>query len=58
MSTYTTKFEKWFKKGIDNGWITDITCDTHEGPLLTEAEIEEFDKGGDPCVPIVRITID
>ena len=58
MLTYTNKFEKWFQKGLKNGWITDIVCDTHDGLPLTDEEYKEFDEGGDPCVPVVRILID
>ena len=52
------KFEKWLDKGIKNKWITEVVCDTHEGPELTEEEAKEFDEGGDPCIPVIRVFFD
>ena len=51
------EFEIWFQNGIDRGWISDVFCDTHEGPPLTEEEAKEWDEGGDPCSFQVRINM-
>lgn len=48
-------FVDWVNYGVEQGWCTPIHCDTHEGPMLTEDEAAEFDEGGDPCYPVVRI---
>lgn len=45
----------WLKAGIENGWITDPYCDTHDGVLMTEAEQESFDEGDDPCIHSTRL---
>ncbi len=39
----------WMKIGQDNGWILEVFCDTHDGPPLTDEEMQEWDDGGDPC---------
>ena len=39
----------WMKIGQDNGWISEVFCDTHDGPPLTDEEMQEWDDGGDPC---------
>lgn len=49
------EFEIWFQNGIERGWISDVFCDTHEGPPLTEEEAQEWDEGGDPCSFHVKI---
>lgn len=56
--SYDKKLAKWLQKGIKKGWISDVDCSTHDGPDMTEEELEEFDKGFDPCIPIVRLWID
>lgn len=47
--------DEWIKYGVDKGYASDATCETHNGPELTEEEEKEFDEGGDPCVPILRL---
>ncbi len=42
-------FDDWMKFGYQNGWISDVFCNTHDGPPLTEEEDQEWDQGGDPC---------
>lgn len=42
-------FDEWLKFGYDKGWTSDVFCDTHEGPPLTDEESEEWENGGDPC---------
>jgi hypothetical protein len=49
------EFEIWLKNGYDRGWVSDVFCDTHEGPPLTEEESQEWDEGGDPCSFHVKI---
>lgn len=48
-------FVDWVNYGVEQGWCTPIYCDTHEGPQLTEEEAAEWDEGGDPCLPVMRI---
>jgi hypothetical protein len=46
---------EWLQKGIDNGWVTDGFCFTHDGdPYMTAEEEQEWEEGGDPCAPVVK----
>lgn len=47
--------DEWIQYGFDRGFCSPSSCETHEGPELTEDEIEEFSQGYDPCVHIVRL---
>lgn len=49
------KFLAWLALGQKNGWIDEVYCGMHDGPELTDAEIERFDKGTVPCVAVVRL---
>jgi hypothetical protein len=48
-------FEEWVQYGVDKNWSTEIYCDTHDAPRITVEEGNEFDEGGDPCLPVIRI---
>lgn len=48
-------FEQWLKEGYDNGWVGAPVCHTHDGFPLSEAELSEFDEGGDPCMHMLRL---
>lgn len=48
-------FEEWVLYGVNRGYCTDVSCYTHDGFILTEEENAEFDEGGDPCVPVLRV---
>jgi len=50
-------FDKWLQMGIDNGWISEGVCATHDILPMTEEEEHDFDDGGDPCIPAVRVYI-
>jgi hypothetical protein len=45
----------WLDIGINAGWISNVVCATHDGIPDTPEEQAEWDEGGDPCQPIVRI---
>lgn len=45
----------WYEYGIKMKWVGPVTCDTHEGFGLTEAEEQEFEHGGDPCIRAMRV---
>lgn len=46
----------WLQVGIDNGWVTEPFCHTHDGdPYMTEEEEQEWEEGGDPCMPVVKL---
>jgi len=48
-------FESYIKYGYDKGWISDVFCNTHEGPPFDEDEMEEWEEGGDPCSFHVKV---
>lgn len=53
--TEDEEFFDWIQHGVQRGWISDVVCDTHQGPDMTDEELEEFDEGQDPCIRIVRV---
>jgi len=30
------EFEIWLKNGYDRGWISDVFCETHDGPPMSD----------------------
>jgi len=50
------EFLIWFNNGVERGWISDMFCNTHDGPpIISEEEDKEWNEGGDPCQFCVRI---
>jgi hypothetical protein len=45
----------WLELGIKSGFCTEVVCETHDGATMTSEERDEFEDGGDPCVPVVRL---
>lgn len=57
ISEDTTVWE-WMEFGIQKGWVTEPFCNTHDGdPYMTEEEEEEWEQGGDPCMPVFKILV-
>jgi hypothetical protein len=48
-------FKEWLQQGIDQGWVSEIDCVTHNFVSVTKEEDEEFTEGFDPCVAGIRI---
>ena len=50
------EFWQWFQKGVDNDWITDTFCLTHDAGYeqMTDEERQEWEDGGDPCCHVVK----
>lgn len=49
-------FNEWYQMGIEKGWITPGFCFTHDGdPYMNEEEAKEWEDGGDPCCPVVKV---
>lgn len=47
---------EWLEYGIEKGFCSKLVCSTHDGlPSSGEEEDAEWEEGGDPCVPAVRI---
>ena len=54
--TNDNEFGEWLQIGIDKGWVSDPFCYTHDGdPYMTEEEEREWEEGGDPCAPVIKI---
>lgn len=51
-------FNTWLNFGIDQKYIDPPVCNTHEGVRLFEEEEQEFEDGGDPCIPVMRLRDD
>lgn len=52
------EFENWLGYGIENGWITEPFCSTHDGdPYMTKEEEQEWEDGGDPCCHVLKLII-
>ena len=49
------EFEIWYENGVERGWISEVFCNTHEGPPLTDEEAQEGGQGGDPCSFHVKV---
>lgn len=48
-------FYEWLKVGVDNKWVTDVYCDTHDGYQMTDEEAKAWEDGEDPCIPVIRV---
>lgn len=54
----TAKMLDWLTVGIENKWISEPFCYTHDGdPYMTEEEEQEWEDGGDPCAPVLKILV-
>ena len=50
------EFRIWLDNGIERGWVSEVTCATHEGiEPISEEEVKEWEEGRDPCQFVVRI---
>lgn len=50
-----TTWDDWIELGKTLGFCGDLKCATHDHVDTTEDEDEEWEAGGDPCQPVVRI---
>lgn len=48
-------YQDWIALGLSSGFCSPPECETHNGVTLTEEEEAEFEAGGDPCVPVLRL---
>lgn len=57
MKTEDEKFWTWYNKGVEEGWISEPFCNTHDGGFayMGEDEVQEWEEGGDPCATHARI---
>lgn len=50
------KFQAWLSIGVDNGWVSNAFCHTHDGdPYMTTEEEAEWEAGGDPCCFVIKL---
>lgn len=50
------KFSEWLTRGIEEGWVTEPFCDTHDlDPGMGEEEQAEWEAGHDPCRVVLRV---
>jgi len=48
-------FNEWLKYGVDHGFCSEQSCQTHAGIPMTQKEEEAWDEGLDPCAHVVRL---
>jgi hypothetical protein len=48
-------FKTWHDVGIENGWVSEVFCDMHEGGPVTDEEGEAIDREEMPCLPHMRV---
>ncbi len=55
--TNAMEFGIWMRNGIDRGWVSELTCATHDGIPSTEEENAQWeaDDSEPPCEPILRV---
>lgn len=47
---------EWLELGVAEGFCTEVACEMHEsGSYWTGDEIQAYEDGDDPCIPIVRL---
>ena len=52
------RFHAWLSYGVEKGWVSDVSCSTHDMIPMRNWEALEFEEGNDPCVPVVRVWLD
>lgn len=46
----------WLNLGISKKWVSEPFCYTHDGdPYMTEEEEQQWEEGGDPCSPVLKL---
>lgn len=48
-------FQEWLELGIKNNWCGPAVCYTHDGMPVSKEEDEEFERGEDPCMHVLRL---
>lgn len=48
-------FDDWLTYGLQQGWIGEPVCITHDGIDLTPEEEAAIEAGEDPCVSALRL---
>ena len=47
--------DDWLAYGLEQGWCGPAVCATYDGTPYSEAELDEFEEGNDPCVHVLRL---
>ena len=47
--------QKWLQEGIDKGYCSEISCETHNPEYLTDEEALGLQNDEDYCIFVVRI---
>jgi hypothetical protein len=46
----------WLHLGISKKWVSEPFCYTHDGdPYMTQEEEQQWEEGGDPCSPVLKL---
>jgi hypothetical protein len=55
---FSMDIDEWLKLGVENGWVSQPFCFTHDGDsYMTEEEELEWEDGGDPCCHVVKFLV-
>lgn len=50
------EYLEWLDIGISRKWVSEPFCYTHDGdPYMTEEEEQQWEDGGDPCSPVLKL---
>jgi len=55
--TNNLTMEQWVQYGIDKGFA-ETFCYMHDSAPMEDWEVQEYDEGGDPCIPTLRVWLD
>lgn len=53
--TDPVSISEWIAYGVEKGFCSPLICATHDGIPSTPEEAAEWEDGGDPCQPVVRL---
>lgn len=51
-------FDTWLAIGREHGFCSPPVCSTHDGQPMSDAELDQWDDGDDPCIHILRLYAD
>jgi hypothetical protein len=48
-------WDEWLDYGVRNRFCSEPVCGAHHRLPMTDTEVVDFEEGGDPCLPVVRL---
>jgi hypothetical protein len=50
--------DEWYLYGLEHGFCSMLTCQTHDGVPMTDDEELQWEDGFDPCLYVVRVWVE